>query len=89
MACTKEEMLKSNQKVHIILDDLDFTWTDEYIELAIRLWEKGLPMITIAQELRPYDTKHNAVDETWLLLMHLGRQERIGKRPGGFLGAIQ
>lgn len=82
-------------KKAIILEDMDFTWREDEMEKAVKLWEAGVPFQDMVAELRPerrsVDSPHRYVDystradEVALLLFHLSRQGRINCRPGGVL----
>lgn len=64
----------------IILEDLDFAWEQNKINLAKELWEKGENFKTIKSKLKRQG------DEVFLLLMHLVRQGIIKEREGGIYG---
>ncbi|QUH21451.1 hypothetical protein [Alkaliphilus sp. B6464] len=87
MATTTTDKIKRNLKDYvIILDDLDLTWTTEQIQQAIFMWTCGWSIEEMARKLRKYDGIRNAVDEVALLIMHLGRQNKIESREGGIFG---
>lgn len=84
MAETSKRVLK--EPITIILDDLDFTWTEKEINMAIFMWTYGWSIEQMARKLRKYDGIKNAVDEVALLIMHLSRQGKIKPRKGGLFG---
>lgn len=87
MATTTTDVIKRNPKnLVIILDDLDFTWTENEINMAIFMWTCGWSIEDMARKLRKYDGIKNGSDEVALLIMHLGRQGKIKPRPGGIFG---
>lgn len=88
MACQKADELKQALKepVITILEDLDFSYTQSEIELAIDLWNRGLHINDMAKLIRKHDTLRNAIDEIALLIIHLKRQELITNREGGLYG---
>lgn len=67
----------------IILEDLNFMWEKEQIDRVIELWQEGINVIDIATEI------NRNTEEVFLLLMHLGRKDRIKKRAGYFWGRKQ
>lgn len=79
----KKKTLKD--KVIIILDELDFSWYPWEIEKAIKLWDSGLDIITMAEILRP-DSPQDAIDEVFMLLLHLAREGQICEREGKLFG---
>lgn len=88
MASIAADKRKSNPKSELImiLDDLDFSWTKREIQQAIFMWTSGYSIVDMAKKLRPHDSKQNGTDEVALLIMHLGRQEKIEPREGGVFG---
>jgi len=78
--------LQPKKELVIILDDLDFSWTEYEVYQAMLMWTAMYSIEEMAQKLRPYDSKGNAIDEVTLLIMHLSRQGKIKRRQGGVLG---
>ena len=79
MACSRTEKLKTRpkNKLVIILDDLDFSWTKLEVAKAILMWRNGYSLEEMAKQLRPYDSTKDAIDEVALLIMHLRRRKKI------------
>lgn len=65
----------------IILEDLDFSFTDTEVERAKTLWRAGAPFKDICKGFR-----NREADEVFLLLLHLSRQSQISKRKGFIWG---
>ena len=88
MASTRAEVTKRIPRTELvtILDDLDFSWTQEQIRIAVAMWKSGFGIPYMASKLRPLDKPDDANAETTLLIMHLGRQGMIDSRPGGIYG---
>ena len=68
-----------NHTLLVILDDLDFGWTREEIQLFIHRWNQGQPLEAIARRLRSDLAPEDAYDETVLLALHLLRQGKISR----------
>jgi hypothetical protein len=68
-------------RFHIILEDLDFAWTRQEMDVFIARWNNGQPLQKIAASLRPLLCPEDALDETLLLAIHLHRKGRIKTRP--------
>ena len=66
-----------NQPLIIILDDLDFAWTQRELNIFLARWNQNQPLDKIAPVLRPILTPRDALDETTLLAMHLNRKGLI------------
>ena len=64
----------------IILDDLDTSFTQNQIDLAIDLWNRGIHIDDMARLIRKYDKLLDAIDEITLLIIHLKRQGLINNR---------
>lgn len=88
MACIRSDKLKAKLKEPLvfILEDLDLTFTQDEINMAIFMWTAGWSVEDMAKRLRPRDGILNAVDEVTLLIMHLRRQNKIKLREGGIFG---
>jgi hypothetical protein len=76
----------------IILDGLDFTWREWELEEAAQMWQNGIPFEVMVDKLRPHITDsayyrgyNDRADEVAMLLIHLGREGKIERRPGGVL----
>ena len=65
----------------IILEDLDFSFTDTAVERAKTFWRAGAPFRDICKGFR-----NREEDEVFLLLLHLSRQSQISKRKGFIWG---
>lgn len=65
----------------IILEDLDFSFTDTEVERAKTLWRAGAHFKDICKGFR-----NREEDEVFLLLLHLSRQSQISKRKGFIWG---
>ena len=65
----------------IVLEDLDFSFTDTEVERAKTLWRAGAPFRDICKGFR-----NREEDEVFLLLLHLSRQREISKRKGFIWG---
>lgn len=65
----------------IILEDLDFSFTDTEAERAKTLWRAGAPFTDICKGF-----KDREEDEVFLLLLHLSRQREIKQREGYIWG---
>ena len=65
----------------IILEDLNFTWTDKTIEKVIELWNGGVHLKHISECIK------RDGDEVFLLLIHLARKGKIKMRKGYVWGA--
>ena len=90
MANTKPE--KPIPPQIIVLDDLDFSWTIEEVEEVKKLWKDGVGIVDIAQQVRKktpdfYRKEQDSIDETALLIMHLGRKRQVKPRKGGIFGS--
>lgn len=88
MACHKEDMKQCylRESVEIALLDLNFSFTQTQIKLAIEAWNMGMSIEEMAKLVRPFDRKGDAIDETAILIMHLKRRGKIKSRKGGILG---
>lgn len=78
----------------IVLDDLDFSWTESEVKQVKQLWKKGVSIVEIANTVRKqnldfYRKDQDAIDETALLIIHLGRKGQIKSRKGGVMGGKQ
>ena len=71
---TKKVILEDIQDGEIILMDVDFIWEKSDITNVIRLWKNNRSLKYIAKEME------REIDEVFLLLLHLARQNRIEKR---------
>jgi hypothetical protein len=73
--------LRSPRNIRVIvLDGLDFFWDEHELEDMAHKWEQGVSLLEIANDFK------RDPDEVLLALLHLGRQEKIGRRDGGILG---
>ena len=90
MACTRteKEKVRPKDKLVIVLDDLDFSWTKIEVVEAILMWRIGYSLEEMEKQLRPHDGVKNAIDEVALLIMHLARQGKVGPREGGIFGSL-
>lgn len=70
---------RAEQKV-IILENLDFSWLRSDMDRAAEMWQAGVPVPEMADELG------REPDEVLMLVIHLARRGRIGSRKGGLLG---
>ena len=90
MARASSLKLRPQTELTIILEDLDFSWHQHEIDLAVELWNSGVGIADIAKQIRPtaypLRTARDAEDEVALLIMHLCRQGKIRPRPGGIFG---
>lgn len=83
---------KKKEELFIIHDDLDFGWTKKDMQKVIELWNDGMSLEDIAKQVRPPRTLpikrtiDGSIDETFLLLFHLSRNDKIHSRQGGLLG---
>ena len=66
-------MLEDIQDGEIILMDVDFIWGKSDITNVIRLWKNNRSLKYIAKEME------REIDEVFLFLLHLARQNRIEK----------
>jgi len=77
----------------IVLENLDFLFTKDKVSEAVRLWKDGVPFPEMVDRLRP-ESRNKAFRasrdvrevEVFLLLMHLGLNEKIDCRAGSFWG---
>ncbi|MDW7672726.1 MAG: hypothetical protein SCK57_10715 [Bacillota bacterium] len=67
--------------VVIILDDLDFSWYPEEIDLFRHRWNSGQSLEILANLLRPDLAPEDARDEVRLLALHLYRQGNTDRVP--------
>ncbi|MBI6052336.1 hypothetical protein [Clostridium perfringens] len=58
----------------VILEDIDFLWSEEDIEVVKKLWERGTGIKDICKVIK------REGDEVFLLLLHLVRSGEIKKR---------
>lgn len=65
----------------IILEDLDFNFSDTEVERVKTLWRAGAHFKDICKGL-----KDREADEVFLLLLHLSRQREIKQREGYIWG---
>lgn len=90
MARVSSFKLRPHTELTIILEDLDFSWHETEIERVIEMWQRGVSISEIAEQVRPpvypIRGKGDSVDEVALLIMHLCRQGKIRPRPGGLFG---
>lgn len=61
-------------EVEIILDDVEFAWRKSDITEVVKMWNKGEGIKYIASKV------DRNIDETFLLLLHLAREDVIKKR---------
>jgi hypothetical protein len=82
--------LRPKAELIIALEDLDFSWHETEIERVIEMWQRGVCISEIAEQVRPpaypIRGKGDSIDEVALLIMHLRRQGQIQLRPGGVFG---
>lgn len=71
---------RPKQRLYIALEQLDFSWYQDQVELVIELWNKGVHIKQISEELG------RDSDEVFLLLMDLIRRKRIKERKNGIYG---
>lgn len=74
------KMRQPKERLIIALDDLSFEWTAEEMEKAVRLYNMGATIREMARKLRPYTNLDKSLDEVAILIMHLGRQGKLGDR---------
>ena len=72
--------LRPVDELHIALQELDFSWYPVQVSKVIRLWDGGMDIRDIADQVG------RDGDEVFLLLMDLGRRGRIKPREGGVFG---
>lgn len=64
---------------YVALEDIDFTWMKDELELVIKMWNEGRSIFAIAPHL------NRDIDELVLLLMDLGDKGLILPRSSGAL----
>jgi len=72
--------LRPQERLHVALDDLDFSWMPAEVERFRRYWAAGRSVYEIAERLG------RDADEVALLAMDQARSGVIEKRPGGAWG---
>lgn len=68
----------------IVLDDLDFSWFHNEVDIVLQMWKSGIGLIDMADQLRPGND--DGQYEVLLLLLHMARQGKITPRAGGIWG---
>ena len=71
-----------NPGVRIVLDELDFSWTDSDEQKVVDLWDSGASIMEIAK-VRKGKYKQ---EEVFMLLLDLVLSGKIKYRPGGVFG---
>lgn len=64
-------------KLTVILDEFDFTYTDDEMKLAAYLYDHGKTLSEIAEAVRPKLPEEYRMMEACLLVMHLGWKKKI------------
>jgi hypothetical protein len=68
----------------MILEDLDWEWTDEDIEMFITLWNEGWSLAYICRYFEERDP-----DDITLLVIHCTRQDLIQKRKHSIFAQVE
>jgi len=72
--------LRPKNELVIVLEDLDFSWFPHEIEKVKRFWAFGWHIADIAKQVK------RDQDEVAILIIHLARRNKIGRRRGGVFG---
>ena len=75
--------LKGEMK--IIWDNVDFSWSEEEIEKAQKLWESGADLYVMCDALREKTPDKGAGYEVLFLLLYLAETKRIKTSKGGII----
>jgi len=80
--CEEQEIQYSDLEDEdiFILSDLNLSWRLSEMDKAVKLWNKGEHLLNISAAL------NREGDETFILLLHLGRLGRIQERKGYIWG---
>lgn len=76
----KPDRTKKDTSMTIILESLDFSWTDADMQTFREMWRAGVSLIEIAEKL------NRPTDEVALLVLHEAREGTIQPRAGGLWG---
>ena len=71
---------RPDEELYICLEQLDFSWFQDKVEIVKDMWGEGEPIDEIAQAVG------RDCDEVFLLLMDLVRRRKIHKRDNGIFG---
>lgn len=72
----------SKEPLYIACMDLDFGWKRTQLETVIEMWNQNYHPRAIAKKVK------RDVDDVAVLLISLGREGRIQRRPSGLFGGI-
>lgn len=72
----------TEDKKIIILEDLDFLWSEETIEKVKNMWDMHIGLKGISKVVNREE------DEVFLLLLHLARKKEIKKRDSYIWGVF-
>ena len=71
---------RPNQRLYIACSEIDFSWYEWEVTRIIRLWNDGMAIWDIAEEMKRPEK------DVFGLLWDLAENNRIKERPGGIFG---